>query len=150
MVRRELACSVVALVVAGSASVVAQKNPHLKYTEQHFVENMQTAGRNYVAVNDLIGKSDYQSAKAQLTRVREHLATTITFWRDLKKADAVAMLRDALRSLDDLDIALSPERVESAAVSAVVTRVDGACQACHEVYRTQDPVTRTYRVKKGP
>jgi hypothetical protein len=92
-----LVCSLVAFLVASGVGVVAQKNPHLKYTEQHFVESMQTAGRNYAAVNDLIAKGEYQSAKAQLTRVREHLATTVTFWRDLKKADAVAMPRDALR-----------------------------------------------------
>jgi hypothetical protein len=143
-----VACSAIALVVGTSAGVVAQKNPHLKYTEQHFVESMQTAARNYAAVNDLLGKGEYQPAKAQLTRVREHLATTITFWRDQKKDDAIAKLRTALRGLDDLDVALSPDKVDSAAVSAVSKRIDGACQACHAVYREQDPVTKAYRVKK--
>jgi hypothetical protein len=145
--RIRLACTV-ALALTGGVAVIAQKNPYLKYTEQHFVESMQTAGRNYAAVNDLLKKGDHQDAKAQLTRVREHLATTITYWRDNKKDDAIAMLRNALRALDDLDVALSPEKVDAAAVSAVSKRIDGACQACHDVYREQDPVTKAYRVKK--
>jgi cytochrome c556 len=143
-----LACAAVALAVAGGAALTAQKNPYLKYTEQHFVESMQTAGRNYSAVNDLLKKGDYQDAKAQLTRVREHLATTITYWRDNKKDDAIVMLRAALRALDDLDVALSPEKVDAAAVGAVSKRIDSACQACHNVYREQVPGTKTYRVKK--
>ena len=51
----------------------------------------------------LVGSSDYESAKAQLTRAREQLAITITFWRDRKKDDAVAMLRSALTGMDSLD-----------------------------------------------
>jgi hypothetical protein len=146
--RIRLACTV-ALALAGGVAVIAQKNPYLKYTEQHFVESMQTAGRNYAAVNDLLKKGDYQDAKAQLTRVREHLATTITYWRDNKKDDAIVMLRTALRGLDELDVALSPEKVDATAVSAVSKRIDNACQACHDVYREQVPGTRTYRVKKN-
>ena len=50
---------------------------------------MQAAGRNYAAVTDLVAGADYESAKAQLTRAREQLAITITFWRDRQKDDAV-------------------------------------------------------------
>jgi hypothetical protein len=145
--RIRLACTI-ALALAGAVAVIAQKNPYLKYTEQHFVESMQTAGRNYSAVNDLLKKGEYQDAKAQLTRVREHLATTITYWRDNKKDDAIAMLRNALRGVDDLDVALSAEKMDAAAVGAVSKRIDSACQACHDVYREQVPGTKTYRVKK--
>jgi hypothetical protein len=110
---------------------------------------MQTAARNYGAVKDLLAKGEHDSAKAQLTRVREHLATTITFWRDRKRDDAVTMLRTALRGIDDLDVALSAVKTDPAAVSAVSKRIDGACQACHDVYREQDSVTKAYRVKKN-
>ena len=146
--RIRLACTAFALAVAGGGALTAQKNPYLKYTEQHFVESMQTASRNYSAVNDLLKKGEYQDAKAQLTRVREHLATTITFWRDNKKDDAIAMLRTALRGVDELDVVLSADKVEATAVGAVSTRIDNACKACHDVYREQVPGTKTYRVKK--
>src|SRR5712692_11003993 len=110
-----LVAAVVALVIvfgasgASGAVAIAQKNPYRHYTEEKFIENMQTAGRNYAAVTDLLAKSEYDPAKAQLTRAREQLAITITFWRDKKKDDAVTLLRDALLRMDDLDVALSTE-----------------------------------------
>jgi hypothetical protein len=80
------------LVIAfaiGSVAAAQQKNPYRNYTLDKFVENMQTAGRNYAAVTTLLGSADYESAKAQLTRAREQLAITITFWRDRQQAEAV-------------------------------------------------------------
>src|SRR3977135_1597426 len=103
------------VALAASGIVLAQRNPYRNYTEEKFVQNMQTAGRNYAAVTDLLAKMDYESAKAQLTRAREQLAITVTFWRDKKKDDAVRLLRDTLDRTDDLDAALSEERVNPSA-----------------------------------
>src|SRR5436190_8828954 len=97
------------VMMASGAATSAQKNPYRNYREEKFVQNMQTADRNYAAVQAFIAKSDYGSAKAQLTRAREQLAITITFWRDTKRDDAVAMLRKALTGMDDLDVALGVE-----------------------------------------
>lgn len=139
---------VVAMVASGS--VIAQKkNPYRNYTEEKFVENMQTAGRNYAAVTDLIAKNDYESAKAQLTRAREQLAITITFWRDRNKNDAVKLLRDALDRTDELDVVLSEDKVDPSAISAGSQRLAATCQACHAVYRDQNPTTKAYRLKPG-
>ena len=102
----------------GNAAAAQKKNPYRNYTEEKFVENMQAAGRNYAAVTDLLAGADYESAKAQLTRAREQLAITITFWRDRQKDDAVGMLRDALNGMDSLDAALGAERVDPAALKA--------------------------------
>src|SRR5262245_45858710 len=93
-----------AMIAAGVAISAQQKNPYRNYTEEKFVQNMQSADRNYSAVKALIARSDYESAKAQLTRAREQMAITVTFWRDAKRDDAVAMLRKTLTSMDDLDI----------------------------------------------
>src|SRR6516225_5564531 len=87
------------VVLTALAASSAQKNPYRNYTEEKFVQNMQTAGRNYAAVKDFVGKQNYESAKAQLTRAREQLAITITFWRDAKQDDAVALLRKALSAM---------------------------------------------------
>lgn len=142
-----LVCAAVLLLGSGAA---AQKNPHRNYNEQKFVDNMQTAGRNYAAVNDLIGKGDYASAKAQLTRAREQLAVTVQFWRDVRqKDDAVAMLRKVLAGLDDLDKTLGAESVDAAAVKTNVAQINDACQACHTVYREPDSTGKGFRVKDG-
>jgi cytochrome c556 len=143
----KLAGSLLVVMVASGAAI-AQKNPYRNYTEEKFVENMQTADRNYAAVTDLLAKNDHESAKAQLTRAREQLAITVTFWRDRKKNDAVKMLKDALDRTDDLDVALSVESVDSSAVRTASQRLAASCQACHAIYRDQDPATKVYRVKR--
>jgi cytochrome c556 len=146
---RIAAVAATALVVAGAASgaALAQKNPYRSYNEEKFVQNMQTAGRNYAAVTDLIHRKDYESAKAQLTRAREQLAITVQFWRDKKQDAALKLLRESLDRSDDLDNALSEETVNPAAVTAASQRLGASCQACHAQYRVQDPATKTYRLK---
>jgi len=133
------------VVTCGAA--IAQKNPYRNYTEEKFVQNMQTAGRNYAAVTDLLARNDYESAKAQLTRAGEQLAITVTFWRERKKNDALKLLKDALDGTDDLDAALSAESVEPSVIRSTSQRLASACEACHAVYRDQDPSTRTFRMK---
>jgi cytochrome c556 len=145
---RTLGGAALVVIVATGAPTSAQKNPYRTYTEEKFVQNMQSADRNYAAVTAFVARTDYESAKAQLTRAREQMALTITFWRDTKKDDAVAMLRKALNSMDDLDVAMSAERVDPAAVAGASERINAACQACHAAYREQDPSTKSYRVRR--
>jgi cytochrome c556 len=137
----------VAAVVMG-AGLIAQK-PNPVFTYDDFTNAMKTLGRNFAAVNSLISKNDFDGAKSQLARSRELLATTITFWRDRKKDDAVKMLRDEVATFDELDAALSAEKVDPARVNAVVKQAGAACQACHGVYREQDPQSKGYRLKAG-
>ena len=59
------------------------------------------------------------------------------------------MVRNAVTRMDDLDVALSAEKIDPATVTARVKDVGAACQACHAIYREQDPVTKTYRLKAG-
>lgn len=146
---KKLTGAILVVVVASGTGAIAQKNPYRNYTEEKFIENMQTAGRNYAAVTDLLAKSEYDPAKAQLTRAREQLAITITFWRDKKKDDAVKLLRDALLRMDDLDAALSTETIQSSEINAASERVSAACEACHALYRDQNPTTKSYRIKPG-
>jgi len=135
-------------MMASGAATSAQKNPYRNYTEEKFVQNMQSADRNYAAVKAFVARTDYESAKAQLTRAREQMALTVTLWRNTKNDDAVAMLRKALNSMDDLDVAMSAESVDGAAVAAASERINAACQACHAAYREQDPSTKAYRVRR--
>lgn len=135
-------------VAAVNAAAAQKKNPYLNYTEEKFVENMQAAGRNYAAVSTFIAGADYESAKAQLTRAREQLAITITFWRDRQNDDAVRLLREALTGMDGLDVVLGAAPIDPAALKIASGRVNAACSACHAVYREQDPATKAYRLKR--
>lgn len=145
---RTIAGVALAAMLATGAATSAQKNPYRTYTEEKFVQNMQSADRNYAAVRSLITKSDYENAKAQLTRAREQMAVTIAFWRDANKDDAVGMLRKALTGMDDLDTALGAANVDASAIAAASERIGAACQACHAAYRDQDPSTKAYRVRR--
>ena len=146
--RSTVLSTAVAVAVAAGAAASAQKNPYRSYTQEKFVQNMQAADRNYAAVRSFIAQNDYPAAKAQLTRAREQMALTVTFWRDGQRDDAVALLRQTLNGLDDLDVALGAEPVNASAVAAASARIAAACQSCHTAYREQDPATKKYRVKK--
>jgi hypothetical protein len=137
------------LILTGAASVVTAQTHYPIFTLDNFVTTMKTAGRNFAAVNESLAKNDFEAAKAQLVRSREQLAITITFWRDRKKDDAIQMLKDTVTAMDALDAGLSAESVDATAVSARAKQVGAACQACHTVYREQDPATKAYRLKPG-
>ncbi len=119
------------------------------YTLDHFVNTMKTLGPNFAGVTASLADNDFEAAKSRLVLARQQLATTVTLWRDHGKDDAVAFLRAALEKMDALDDALSAESVDSAAATAAARQVGAACEACHAVYREQDPATRAYRLKPG-
>ena len=119
------------------------------FTLDDLDQAMRVVGRNMELATAAIATNDVDEAKARITRAREQLSPTISIWRNGKKQDAVEMVRDATASLDDLDAALSALTIDGAAVDAASARVDIACQACHDIYREQDPTTGTFRPKPG-
>ncbi len=138
------------MAAAGVAVPAAkQKNPYSVFTADHLESTMKTVGLNFGGANQALTKGDYDTAKPQFIRLREQLATTITFWRDHKRDDAIKLVRTAVTALDELDTVLSAEKVDQAAAAGLVKRVGGACQSCHAVYREQDPATKAYRIKPG-
>jgi hypothetical protein len=145
---RRLTLAIAAVVLMVCTSLIAQK-PYPVFTADDFTNTMKTLGRNFAAVNALIAKSDFEGAKSQLARSRELLATSITFWRDRKRDDAIKMLRAEIAKMDELDAALSAEKVDPAGVNVIVKQAGAACQTCHATYREQDPNTKAYRLKAG-
>lgn len=144
-----LAAAVVALFVALGSSFATAQKPYPIFTRDHLGATMTTLGPNVSAATASLLAGDHESAKAQFIRSREQLATTITFWRDHGREDAIGLLRATLSKMDDLDTALSAETVDEAAATGFARDIGGACQACHDVYREQDPITSEYRLKPG-
>ena len=128
------------------ASSPAQQGPYPIFTEAHLDATMTTLGPNVAGVRAALAAGDYSTAKERAIRSREQLATTITFWRDRDRDDAVGWLRTALERLDALDTALSVESVDAAAVVAIGDEISEVCNACHAVYREPDG-DGGYRVK---
>ena len=123
-----------------------QQGPYPIFTEAHLDATMTTLGPNVAGVRAALAADDYSTAKERAIRSREQLATTITFWRDRDREDAVGWLRTALSRLDALDTALSAESVDAAAAVAIGDEIAEACNACHAVYREPDG-DGGYRVK---
>lgn len=135
------------LVGAGSAIGLAQTQQYPIFTTDHLNSAMTTVGLAFGLTRHSIDKNDPQLAKDYLLRARDQLATTITFWRDRKKDDAIAILRDTLKKMDALDTAMSAEKVDMAATADLARQVNTSCEACHAKYREQDPITKAYRVR---
>ena len=144
--------SIAALLLASASvwtSAQSEKKPYPIFTLEQYTNMMKTAGRNFGGVNVSLSKGEWETAKEQLTRAREQIAITATFWKDNKKEDALRMLRTALTKMDDLDAALSAEKVDGERARDLARQVNAACQSCHQVYRDQDPATKAYRLKPG-
>lgn len=120
------------------AASPAQQGPYPIFTEAHLDATMTTLGPNVAGVRAALADGDYSTAKERAIRSREQLATTITFWRDRDRDDAVGWLREALNGLDALDTVLSAESVDAAAAGAIGADITEACNACHAVYREDD------------
>src|SRR5262245_36684333 len=97
------------LVLGGSLAVAQQSPKYPVFTDDNLDQAMKTVGLAFGLARGAIDKSDYQNAKDYLVRSRDQLATTITFWRDRTKDDAIQILRETLKQMDALDTAMSAE-----------------------------------------
>jgi hypothetical protein len=155
-VRRQIFSSVRVLwplgllvALAGTGAILSAQKTYPIFTQDDFVKFMKSVGQNFGAVNASIGKADFESAKSQLTRSREQLAVTVTFWRDRKKDDALQFLKATLTRMDDLDGALSEEKIDPAKIGGILKAVNASCEACHAAYRDFDAAAKTYTFKPG-
>lgn len=140
--------SAVTVAVGLLVAVVAAQKPYPIYTVNHLAGTMETLGPNVAATMASLEAADYPAAKERLSRSREQLATTITFWRDHERDDAVGFVRAALGAMDDLDTALSTASIDSGRTAAAAAEIQAACASCHGVYREQD-VSGEFRLKSS-
>ncbi len=132
-----------------AAGATRAQNSYPIYTADHLAVTMETVGPNFDAGVRALDGADYATAKERFVRAREQLATTITFWRQRDREDAIQWVRDAVTKLDSLDTTLSQDSIDADAASTQTQEIETTCNACHAVYREQDPVTSEYRLKPG-
>ena len=140
-------CALVVFLAVGGSIGLAQKPRYPIYTADHLNEAMKTVGLAFGLAEHALAKNDIENAKDYLIRARDQLGPSITFWRDRKLDDAVAMLRDTVKRMDALDAAMSAEQVDARAVAGLAKDAAASCETCHAKYREQDPTTKAYRVK---
>ena len=139
-----------ATLPAAGAGLHAQEGPkpYPIYTADHLAGTMETLGPNFAAAVRALEAGDYPAAKERLARAREQLATTITFWRQRERDDGIDFVRTAVRAMDDFDAAMSMDDVDVEVASGFAADVQATCNACHAVYREEDPAGG-YRLKPG-
>lgn len=132
---------VAAAAVLAAAGLRAQEGarPYPIYTADYLAGTMETLGPNFAAAGRALDTGDYLAAKERLARAREQLATTITFWRQNERDDAIGFVRTAVGAMDDLDAAMSVDAVDAGAASGFAADVQATCNACHAIYREPDP-----------
>ncbi len=138
---------VCALTRLADVGVRAQQSPYPVFSADTFAATMKSVGQNFAGTTQAISNGDYESAKARAIRAREQLATTVTFWRKNGREDAVAMLRAVTLRFDELDTILSRAPVDTSAAGEAARQIGTSCQACHSVYREQDPATKAFKLK---
>ena len=138
---------VVIMAVAGGMAAAQPSYPI--FTVSHLSGTMEALGPNFRATSEALGSEDYQIAKERITRSREQLARTITFWRQNNRDDAVKILRQTVEKMDALDELLSMEIVDYGAGTALLGEIGIGCGACHDIHREQDPDTNEYRLRPG-
>ena len=137
------------LIVVASVSLWAQPRPYPVYTEYHLDRTMSLVGRNFAGATESLAEGEFTTAKQRFARAREQIAVSITFWRHNERDDAIAMLRVVIETLDELDAALSANEVDADVAGDLAEQTSAGCDACHLVYRDQDPATNAYRLKPG-
>ena len=153
MAMRHVILAVAVVVCMGGAAPAggqAEAPDYPLFTAENLDEAMKGVGRQFSLLTRMVETGDFEEAKVRVTRAREQLSPTITFWRKNSRDDAVGMVRTATRSLDDLDAQLSELTVDPDAVGAALATVDAACQACHATYREPDPAAdEAFRLKRS-
>jgi cytochrome c556 len=134
MEMRRFITYVIAVLIAGSAALAAQK----AQTPEELDKAMKKVGPANGAMNKAIKSMAWADAKKQLEVVEEALEDAHNFWVVKKKDDAVKMSKDAMAKADALEELLDKSTPDSVAITAAVKEFASSCLGCHKQYREQD------------
>jgi len=123
-----------ALTVVFAIGVAAQANLSL---EDH-AKLMKANGQAAQATNKALASGSVADAKAGVATLRSNYTNLQAFYAAKKKDDAVALIKGALASLDEVDKHLSMATPDTMAAQAALKMFQGSCGGCHKQYRAGD------------
>lgn len=135
---------VIAVLVAGSSALVAQKAS----TPQDLDKAMKRIGPASGAMNKAIKAGAWADAKKQVAVVEEALVDAHNFWVVKKKDDAIKMSTESMGKLKAVRSALDQPAPDGAAVMAAAREFAATCLGCHKAYREQD-ANQQFVLKSG-
>ena len=131
---RRFTTYVIAVLIAGSAALAAQKAS----TPEDLDKAMKKIGPANGAMNKAIKSMAWSDARKQAAIIEEALVDAHNFWVVKKKDDAVKMSSDAMAKVKALKGTLDAASPDSATVMAAAKEFASSCLGCHKVYREQD------------
>lgn len=137
---------VIALVVAwlGATGMAQMKVT----TAEEYTKAMRMTSTAFGAVRTALSAAQFADAKAQLATAREGFVALEGFWADKERDDAIGIVKTALAQIDEIDALLEVESPSRADTLAMAKQVQGACGACHKLYREGDNETG-WRFREG-
>ena len=115
---------------------------------EEYEQAMKTVDAAVNAARKTIAAGQYADAKVPVVLARQTLAASTPFWSVKKTDRAVALTRDAVRTLDDSDAALSSPDVDAGTIQKALSKLNETCNTCHDAYREGDSKSG-YRIKTG-
>jgi len=99
---------------------------------------MKRVGPAAGAANKAVMSAAYADAKAQVAIIRTGVMEAEAFFASKKREDGVKFAKDVLLQVAEYDKLLSAPAPDQMAIQAVAKQMQGACAACHMVYRVRD------------
>ena len=108
-------------------------------TVEQYAALMKSNAQANGAMNKAIGSGAFQDARTQLTTLRQNFMNLQAFWTERKQDAAIGIVKDGLTRIDALDKLLGAPAPDQMAAQAAAKELQGACGACHKMYREGDP-----------
>ena len=134
-----------ALTVVFAVGITAQAN----LTPEDHAKLMKSNAQTAQATNKALGSGSVADAKAGVATLRTNYTNMLAFYSAKKKDDAVALIKGALTSLDEVDKHLSMATPDTMAAQGALKMFQGSCGGCHKQYRDGDGKTTPYSFKPG-
>jgi cytochrome c556 len=107
-------------------------------TVEQYAALMKSNAQANGAMNKAIGSGAFQDARTQLTTLRQNFMNLQAFWTERKQDAAIGIVKDGLTRIDALDTLLGAPAPDQMAAQAAAKELQGACGACHKMYREGD------------
>ena len=143
--RRFVICVTAVLMVWLGAFAIAQSKIT---TVEEYAKVMKSNAQANGAMNKAIGSAAYADARTQLMTLRQNFTMLQAFWTEKKQDAAIGIVKDGLTKIDALDKMLGAATVDQQGAQAAAKELQGACGACHKMYREGDNQTG-FRFKPG-
>ena len=136
--RRFVICVTAVLMVWLGAFAIAQSKIT---TVEEYAKVMKSNAQANGAMNKAIGSAAYADARTQLMTLRQNFTMLQAFWTEKKQDAAIGIVKDGLTKIDALDKMLGAATVDQQGAQAAAKELQGACGACHKMYREGDNQT---------